>query len=88
MAIFMDKPNGQGWAHLLSDLPGKEGTDELESFARSAGIVRRLQSAGSYTEHYDIRGRDIRSAEASGANVVLRREIALILRNKKVVMGV
>lgn len=83
MTVFMDRPNGAGWAHLLSDLPGEAGTTELKTFTREAGILRRLQSPGTYSEHYDIRGADIHLAEASGANVATRREIALILRNKK-----
>ena len=87
MAIYMDKPNGEGWAHLLSDQPGEEGSEELRSFARGIGLIWRLQSSGTYSEHYDIRDDDIPKAESAGAEVVSRRKLAEILRKKRALMG-
>ncbi|MFV2082236.1 MAG: DUF4031 domain-containing protein [bacterium] len=83
----MDKPNGEGWAHLLSDQPGKEGSEELRNFARRIGLFRRLQSRGTYAEHYDIRESDIPRAGSAGAEVVSRRKLAEILRKKRTLMG-
>ncbi len=87
MAIYMDNPNGEGWAHLLSDRPGEEGSEELRSFARGIGLIWKLQSRGTYSEHYDIRDSDIPKAEYAGAEVVSRRKLAKILRDKKTLMG-
>ena len=87
MAIYMDKPNGEGWAHLLSDRPGEEGSEELRSFARGIGLIWRLQSRGTYAEHYDIRDSDIPRAESAGAEVLSRRKLAEILRDKRALMG-
>ncbi len=87
MVIYMDKPNGEGWAHLLSDQAGEEGSEELGSFAGRIGIIRRLQSRGTYAEHYDIRERDISRAGSAGIGVVSRRKLAEILRDKKAQMG-
>ncbi len=83
----MDKPNGEGWAHLLSDRPGEEGSEELRSFAREIGLIWRLQSRGTYAEHYDIRESDIPRAGSAGVGVVSRRKLAEILRDKKAQMG-
>ena len=83
MAIYMDKPTREGWAHMISDLPGKPGQDELFSFARDAFLPRRRHRSGSYAEHIDIRGLEIHRAEAAGARTITRRQLARILKTKK-----
>jgi hypothetical protein len=87
MAIYMDNPNGEGWAHILSDQPGEKGSEELWSFARGIGLIWKLQSAGTYAEHFDIRDSDIQMAESAGAEIVSRRKLAEILRDKRALMG-
>lgn len=43
------------WSHLLSDLPGNDGTQELVAFAARLGIdARWIQNPGTPTEHFDI----------------------------------
>ena len=79
----MENPNGDGWAHLLSDLHGKEGREELVSFGRRIGLRRRIHRKGSYAEHYDIRNPEIELAKTAGARIVTRRELGNILRDKK-----
>ncbi|UCG39379.1 MAG: DUF4031 domain-containing protein [bacterium] len=83
MAVYMDRPNGDGWAHLISNLEGNGGRRELVRFGRMIGLTRRIHRMGCYGEHYDIRGSEIRRAAAAGALLVARREIALILRGKR-----
>ena len=83
MAIIMERPNGDGWAHLVSDLNGGEGREELVSFGRKIGLTRRIHRKGSYAEHLDIRSSDIDLAAAAGARVITRRELGSILKEKK-----
>ena len=83
MAIYMDKPTREGWAHMISDLPGKQGQEELFSFARDAFLPRRRHRTGTYAEHIDIRGSEIHRAETAGAQVIMRRQLAKILKTKK-----
>lgn len=83
MALFMERPNGDGWAHLVSDLNGEEGLEELISFGKRVGLTRRIHRKGSYAEHYDLRSPEIERAKAAGARVVTRRELAIILKEKK-----
>jgi len=79
----MERSNGDGWAHLVSDLLGEEGLLELVSFGRRIGLKRRIHRKGSYAEHYDIRNPEVELAKAAGAKVVTRRELAMILKEKK-----
>ncbi len=83
MALLMDRPNGDGWAHLVSDLPGTPGSRELRSFGESVSILRRVHREKSYAEHYDIRGDEITRAARAGAKTISRRELGKILREKK-----
>ena len=83
MAVFMENPNGDGWAHLLSDLNGEEGREELVSFGKRIGLRRGIHRKGSYAEHYDIRNPEIGLAKAAGARIVTRRELGSLLREKK-----
>jgi hypothetical protein len=83
VAVFMENPNGDGWAHLLSDLNGEEGREELVSFGRKIGLRRRIHRKGSYAEHFDIRNPEIELAKAAGARIITRRGLGNILREKK-----
>jgi len=83
MALLMDRPNGDGWAHLVSDLPGTPGSRELRSFGESISILRRVHREKSYAEHYDIRGDEITRAARAGAKTISRRVLGKILQKKK-----
>ena len=49
VAVFMEKPNGDGWAHLVSDLHGNPGRAELRAFLKTIGIdPGQAQSATIY----------------------------------------
>ena len=83
MALFMEKPNGDGWAHLVSDLDDRAGREELRAFLKIIGVRRPLHRAGTYAEHCDIRGTEIPKALEAGARVISWRELAKLLRRKR-----
>jgi hypothetical protein len=83
VAVFMERPNGDGWAHLVSDLHGEPGRAELRSFLRFIGVRRPLHRAHTYAEHCDIRGTEISHARNAGAEVISWRELARLLREKR-----
>ena len=78
----MDKPTRDGWAHMISDLPGRAGQEELFAFARDAFLPRRRHRTGTYAEHIDIRDKEIIRAKAAGAKTITRRQLAAILKVK------
>ena len=71
-------------AHLVSDLPGEEGTTELVAFAWRIGMRSAwIQKAGTEHEHFDVfEGRYQRALDA-GAKVVTRLELVTIFRAKR-----
>lgn len=68
------------WSHLLSDLPGEEGTRELLTFAASIGIETRwLQKPGTSHEHFDVTEPTRQRALTAGATPIgYGREVARI----------
>lgn len=85
MAVFMEKPNGDGWAHLVSDLHGEPGRTELRAILKNIGVRRPLHRACTYAEHCDIRGAEISRAREAGTEVISRRELARLLREKRMI---
>ena len=83
LAVYMEKPNGDGWAHLVSDQHGEMGRTELLVFLKKIGVRRPLHRARTYAEHCDIRGVEIALASEFGAVIITRRELARLLRDKK-----
>ena len=83
MAVFMERPNGDGWAHLVSDLHGKSGRHELRIFLKIIGVRRPLHRSYTYAEHCDIRGTEINRARNAGAEVISWRKLARLLKNKR-----
>lgn len=74
-------------SHLISDLPGEEGTAELVAFAERIGLRRRyLQSRGTRHEHFDIWGIKIQRALEAGALQIDKRRIVEIFRKKQEAM--
>jgi hypothetical protein len=72
-------------AHLMSDLLGQAGTDELDTFARKIGLkVQWRQSSGTAIEHYDLFDGAIERARAAGAVEVTGKElIERVVRPKR-----
>ncbi len=58
-------------SHLISDLPGEEGHQELLAFARQIRMsVEWLQHTGNVFEHFDVMNSRYQVAIAAGAQVV------------------
>jgi hypothetical protein len=78
------------WSHLLSDLPGAAGQEELLAFADRLGIERRwIQNAGTHTEHFDLREpMRQRALELGAVPVRYGRAVAAITRAKRAAASV
>ena len=94
MAIYLDSPLTWGHrfgpsSHLLSDVPGIDGTCELTEFGHLIGLEPAwLQLRGSAKEHFDLFGPRIEWAVEAGASLVHRREIVRIIRSKRIFYSV
>ncbi len=94
MAVVMDRPrilpDGRRSAHLLNADPGIEAALELIAVAVSLGCSPYCcQYPGQAKEHFDLIG-DLRIQAAlrhPAIVIVPRREVALILRSKKMLLG-
>jgi hypothetical protein len=70
-------------AHLVSTLPGAEGTAELVAFAKSIGMLERwIQYRGEPKEHFDLMGNRCERAVKLGA-VVSRLLVGATIRAKR-----
>lgn len=75
---------GAPTAHLFSDEPGREGQDELLSFAREIGLHPQwIQHAGMPREHFDVWGSKIDAALENGAEEVGPRGMVEIIQEKR-----
>jgi hypothetical protein len=75
---------GDRMYHMLSDLPGAEGTAELLAAARACGMPTRfIQYPDTYREHFDIHGPMVEILLARGARLATNREIGLLLRSRR-----
>lgn len=91
MTVFFDQPIPIEYrrfrigAHLMSDLPGEEGTRELTAFAESIGLrAEWIQEAGTPREHFDLLGsKKIWAARVKGAREVTRRRVAEVIEAKR-----
>jgi len=87
--ILVDKPQlwpgkRKPWAHLISDLPGKVGREELVRFAVRCGLRRDyLQHRGTSREHFDVTGIVYEKAVALGAKKIGRTEFVEAMRFKR-----
>ena len=76
LTIYVDQPRwparGTRWAHLVCD--GE--LDELHAFAAQVGIDRRA----FHRDHYDIPLEWWQSVVDAGADVVMSREIVMVLK--------
>lgn len=79
---------GDRMFHLLSDLHGAEGTQELLHAARACGVPTRfIQYPGTYREHFDIHGPMVDILLERGARLVTNREVGLLLRAKRTTLA-
>lgn len=63
-------------SHLMSDLPGQDGTAELDAFAKRIGLKTSWrQNEGTPTEHYDLFDGAIFRAILAGSTEVTGREL-------------
>jgi hypothetical protein len=90
--ILIDRPQrythgvgrGRSWSHLISTLPGMDGTRELVAFAARCGLAPRWrQHKGQPTEHYDVTGVCRERALHLGAKEVDRKEFVEAIRAKR-----
>lgn len=84
----MDHP--QRWpkyglcAHMISTLPGAEGTAELLAFAARLGLKAAwLQKRGQPDEHFDVMRGAIERAKAAGVPVLDRLAFVNHIRTKR-----
>ncbi len=79
---------GDRMYHLLSDLHGAEGTQELLHAARACGMPTRfIQYPGTYREHFDIHGPMVDILLERGARLATNREVGLLLRAKRATLA-
>lgn len=75
---------GDRMYHILSDLPGVEGTHELVAFAARYGLRPEwIQYAGTYREHFDAREPEGLAMLHDGAFLASNREIGQLLAAKR-----
>lgn len=78
-----DKARGES-CHLISTLPGTEGTAELLAFGAQIGIPDiAIQYEGSHREHFDLFGPRIAEADKAGAAQVSYGDLARAIRAKR-----
>lgn len=79
---------GDRMYHLLSDLHGAEGTQELLHAARACGMPTRfIQYPGTYREHFDIHGPMVDILLERGARLATNREVGHLLRAKRATLA-
>lgn len=70
--------------HVLSDLVGKAGTDELQAFVAPCGMRPRwMQYPGTYREHFDAPPDAAECLLRRGARLATNREVGVLLRAKR-----
>ncbi len=87
--IIVDQLRDWGWhhgpsSHLISTLPGEEGSAELAAFVEKIGLKRKwVQKPGTPREHFDLNERAHKQALAAGAVEVDWRSLVRAIRAKK-----
>lgn len=75
---------GDRMYHVLSDLPGGEGSAELRAFVVRYGLWPEwVQYAGTYREHYDAREREGLAMLRDGARLATNREVGALLAARR-----
>jgi hypothetical protein len=75
---------GERMYHVLSDVAGAAGGQELRAFVRGCGMRPAwVQYAGTYREHFDAHGHLADCLMRRGARLATNREVGLLLRAKR-----
>jgi hypothetical protein len=75
---------GDRMYHVVSDLVGKQGGEELRSFVRGCGMrAEWVQYRGTYREHFDAHGPMVDCLRLRGALMVSTHDLGLLLRAKR-----
>jgi hypothetical protein len=75
---------GDRMYHVLSDLPGEAGSEELRAFVAVCGVQPRwVQYAGTYREHFDVPPDTAECLLRGGARLATNREVGALLRAKR-----
>lgn len=75
---------GDRMYHVLSDLTGVAGREELVAYVRAYGLRREwIQYAGTYREHFDVRADTGERMIADGGRLVTNRELGALLAAKR-----
>lgn len=75
---------GDRMYHVLSDLPGADGTRELIAFVGRYGLRPEwIQYAGTYREHFDAREPEGLAMIRASARPASNREIGLLLAARR-----
>lgn len=75
---------GDRMYHVLSDIPGPEGSKELRAFVVRYGLRPEwVQYAGTYREHHDAREPEGLAMLRDGARPATNREIGALLAAKR-----
>jgi hypothetical protein len=79
---------GDRMYHVLSDVVGAAGGQELRAFVRGCGMRPAwVQYPGSYREHFDAHAHLADCLIRRGARLVTNREVGLLLRAKRAHAG-
>ena len=79
---------GDRMYHVLSDLPGGEGSVELRAFVVRYGLWPEwMQYAGTYREHYDAREAEGLAMLRDGARLATNREVGALLAARRAAMA-
>lgn len=75
---------GDRMYHVLSDVLGPKGGQELRAFCAGCGIrAEWVQYPGTYREHFDVHGRVSECLLQRGARLVTNREVGTLLAAKR-----
>ncbi|MGH2514995.1 MAG: hypothetical protein ACRDHP_05005 [Ktedonobacterales bacterium] len=79
---------GDRMYHVLSDLPGQEGSRELRAFVVHYGLRPEwVQYAGTYREHFDAREPEGLAMLRDGARLATNREIGALLATRRAALA-
>ncbi len=71
-------------SHMMSDLPGAEGTNELIGFAIKLGLQKRwIQYPGTHKEHFDLTESKHKLAISKGA-ILCPVEVLIEIEKEKI----
>lgn len=79
---------GDRMYHVLSDMPGLEGSHELRSFVVEYGLRPEwMQYPGTYREHFDAREPEGLAMLRDGARQATNREVGALLAAKRAALS-